>query len=239
MAPKSSFAPKIWKRPYNHIYNDNYRYGNSLYCEQIGDIERKYNEALAGTRFRSDRPDLGLSTFADSQLIGASAIAKDRTDRATEGLSSERVRSISTSRVNSYLEDRDRKLAHSPSYDSYSSSRALERVNSEIEESRLRRSASRRSVRSARPESLYSSSFENSLANGGADETGPRKDFWMERWYRNSMRSVAHDLYPTSLLKTMVPVWGTETATIKTTPKIAATNLSNNNEPHNTKFTKP
>lgn len=207
MAPKSSFAPKIWKRPYNHIYNDNYRYGNSLYCEQIGDIERKYNEALAGTRFRSDRPDLGLSTFADSQLIGASAIAKDRSDRATEGLSSERVRSISTSRVNSYLEDRDRKLAHSPSFDSYSSTRALDRVNSEIEESRLRRSASRRSVRSARPESLYSSSFENSLANG-AEESGPRKDFWMERWYRNSMRSVAHDLYPTSLLKTMVPVWG-------------------------------
>ncbi|KAH9407603.1 hypothetical protein TYRP_012425 [Tyrophagus putrescentiae] len=180
MAPK--FAPKVWKRPYNHIYNDNYRYGNSLYCEQIGDIERKYNEALAGTRFRSDRPDLGLSTFADSQLIGASAIAKDRSDRATEGLSSERVRSISTSRVNSYLEDRDRKLAHSPSFDTYTSSRALDRVNSEIEESRLRRSASRRSVRSTRPESLYNS-FESSLVNGTAsgDESGPRKDFWMER----------------------------------------------------------
>lgn len=205
MAPK--FAPKVWKRPYTSIYNDNYRYGNSLYSDQISDIERKYNEAMAGTRLRSDRPDLGLSTFADSQLIGQSAIAKDRSERATEGLSSERVRSISTSRVNSYLEDRNRKLAHSPSYDTYSSARALDRVSSEIEESRLRRSASRRNLARSRPESLYTS-FESSIVNGtgAADETGPRNDFWMERWYRNSMRSVSNGLYPTSLLKTMVSV---------------------------------
>ena len=199
MAPKS-FAPKVWKRPYTSIYNDNYRYGNSLYSEQITDIERKYNEAIAGTRFRSDRPDLGLSTFADSQLIGQSAIAKDRTDRASENLSADRVRSISMNRVNSYLEDRDRKLAHSPSFDTYSSTRALDRFNSELEESRLRRSASRRNLARSRPESLYTS-FESSVVNG--EETGPRKDFWMERWYRNSMRSVSHDLYPTSLLRTM------------------------------------
>ena len=203
MAPK--FAPKVWKRPYTSIYNDNYRYGNSLYSEQVNDIERRYTEAMTGTRFRSDRPDLGLSSFADSQLIGQSAIAKDRTERATEGLSAERVRSISTSRVNSYLEDRDRKLARSPSsFDAYTSARALDRVSSEIEESRLRRSQSRRSLARSRPESLYSS-FETSVVNGD-ESAGPRKDFWMERWYRNSMRSVSRDLYPTGLLKTMIEV---------------------------------
>jgi len=211
MAPgaKAKFAPKVWKRPYTSIYNDNYRYGNSLYSEQIDDIERKYNESMATTRFRSDRPDLGLSSFAYSQLIGQGEIARDRTERATDSLSNERVRSISMSRVNSYYEDRDRKLAHSPSFNSYSSTRDLDRMSSELEESRaLRRSASRRSNISSstrRPESLYNT-FESTLLNGDGANSGPSKDFWMERWYRNSMRSVQHDLYPPSLLKAMVLV---------------------------------
>ncbi|KAJ6220749.1 hypothetical protein RDWZM_006561 [Blomia tropicalis] len=139
-----------------------------------------------GTRFRNDRPDLGLSSFADSQLIGQSAIAKDRTLAANESLSNERVRSFSASRVNSYLEDRDRKLMHSPSFDAYSSARALDRVSSDIEESRLRRSNSRRqrSV-AARPESMYNS-FESAVMNnanhGSAVESnGPSQNFWMER----------------------------------------------------------
>lgn len=203
MAPK--FAPKVWKRPYTSIYNDNYRYGNSLYSEAITDIEKKYNEAMANTRLRGDRPDLGLSSFTDSQLTGESAKRQDRTTSASDKLADERstYRSISLTRVNSFLDEPERKLAHSPSFDTYSSKRALDRINSEIEDSRLRRSNSRRGRRSSRPESAYySSALENTLLNGDAN-TGPSQSFWMERWYRNSMRSVAHDLYPTSLLKTM------------------------------------
>ena len=203
MAPK--FAPKVWKRPYTSIYSDNYRYGNSLYSEQISDIERKYNEAIASTRFRGDRPDLGLSSFANSQLVGQAEIARDRVSSAHDNLLNDRVRSISLNRVNSYLEDRDRKLAHSPSFDTYSSSRTLDRVSSEIEESRLRRSASRRNISSSRsrPDSLYNT-FEASITNGA--DAKPSENFWMERWYRNSLRSVSHDLYPPSLLKAMVLV---------------------------------
>ncbi|KAH7636338.1 hypothetical protein HUG17_10308 [Dermatophagoides farinae] len=153
MAPK--FAPKVWKRPYTSIYNDNYRYGNSLYSDAVDEIERKYNEALARTSFRRDRPDLGLSTFADSQLMGESVARNLRTQAANDSLSNELTRTLSTERVNSYLE--------------------------ELEDSRLRRSASRRSM-SRRPESAYytrQSSYEMSTLN---DDVGkPRDSFWMER----------------------------------------------------------
>lgn len=201
MAPK--FAPKVWKRPYTSIYNNNYQYGNSLYSDQITDIERKYNEAMANTRLRHDRPDIGLSSFADSQLTGESVIAKHRTSAAHDDLRDERLKTISTSKVNNYYETQtDRKLAHSPSFDSYSSQRALDRLDREIEESRLRRSNSRRSLR--RPESTIiapTNPYENALLN---NESGPGQSFWQERWYRNSLRSVAHDLYPTGLLRAMV-----------------------------------
>ena len=198
MAPK--FAPKVWKRPHTSIYNDNYRFGNSLYSEQISDIERKYNESLASTRLGSDRLDLGLSTFSDSQLVGANALAKQRSDRAHENYLAERIRnSISMPRSSATIHDSDvRRLQHSPSFDSYST-RLFD-----LEESaaRLRRSASRpRMSRPPRPESHYSAAFE-------LDSAKPSDNFWMERWYQNSLRSVRHDLYPPSLLKAMhlVPV---------------------------------
>lgn len=209
MAPK--FAPKVWKRPYTSIYNDNYRYGNSLYSDAVDEIERKYNEALARTSFRRDRPDLGLSTFADSQLMGESVARNLRTQAANDSLSNELTRTLSTERVNSYLEGSERRahsaaLASSPSFDSYYSSRQLDRLNSELEDSRLRRSASRRSM-SRRPESAYytrQSSYEMSTLN---DDVGkPRDSFWMERWYKNSLRKVQNDLYPAQLFKAMMLV---------------------------------
>lgn len=201
MAPK--FAPKVWKRPYTSIYNDNYRYGNSLYSDAITDIERKYNEAIGVTRLRSDRPDLGLSTFSDSQLTGESASARHRATAASENYSNERIRSISLTRVNSYLDDSERKLAHSPSFDTYSSHRALEKIHSDIEESRLRRTGSRR-TRDRRPDSAIfaTNPYEHALLKQD-NNSGPAGTFWMERWYRNSMRSVARDLYPTNSLKTI------------------------------------
>lgn len=210
MAPK--FAPKVWKRPYTSIYNDNYRYGNSLYSDAVDEIERKYNEALSSTRFRRDRPDLGLSTFADSQLTGESVVRNLKTQAANDSLNNELVRSLSTERVNSFLEHSERRahrLAASPSFDSYYSARKLDRLNSELDDSRsssrLRRSASGLGHR--RPESAYirQSSYEP-LANGDLSSNGPRDSFWMERWYRNSMRSVHRDLYPASLVKAMMLV---------------------------------
>lgn len=212
MAPK--FAPKVWKRPYTSIYNDNYRYGNSLYSDAVDEIERKYNEALANTRFRRDRPDLGLSSFADSQLTGESVARNLKTKSANDSLNNELVRSLSTERVNSYLEANERRahtLASSPSFDSYYSQRQMDRLNADLEESRLRRSTSSRarSMGRTRPESAYftrQTSYE--LANGDASSPAPRDSFWMERWYRNSLRSVRgqFDLYPPSLFKALTLV---------------------------------
>ncbi|KPM02524.1 hypothetical protein QR98_0009390, partial [Sarcoptes scabiei] len=96
MAPK--YAPKVWKRPHTSIYSDNYRYGNSLYSDAVDEIEKKYNSSMAATRLGYDRPDLGFSSFADSQLTGESVARNLKTKAANESLSNEIVRSLSTER---------------------------------------------------------------------------------------------------------------------------------------------
>lgn len=64
-------APRNWKRPLTLIYNDNYKYGNSLYSGAIDDIEKRYQASMSRTAFRSDRGDLGLTTFASSNIGSA------------------------------------------------------------------------------------------------------------------------------------------------------------------------
>ena len=195
-------APRHWKRPYTSIYNDNYKYGNSLYSDEISNIERKYNEALARTTFRRDRPDVNFTSFADSQLTGESIIQRQRALAsaavASAALDADRIRSTSTSRVRSD-ENISRRLQHSESFDNYS--KAMANISSDLEESKLRRS---RSIRSRqRPESLWvpTTTFEESLLN---KEDGHSKGFMTERWYRNSLRSVAYNLYPTHLLRALL-----------------------------------
>jgi chromosome segregation ATPase len=180
MAPKYS-VPRVWKRPYTSIYNDNYRYGNSLYSEAISDIERKYNEALARTRFR-DRPDVNFQSFSDSQLVGESIVQRQRAlaTAAAANLDSDRIRSLSSSRAANYMSDDSlRRVQHSESFDTYQSQRALSNVRAELDESKLRRSRST-SRRSRRPESAYASvsAFEEALLN---KDEGHSQAFWMER----------------------------------------------------------
>jgi hypothetical protein len=201
MAPRFS-APRVWKRPYTSIYNDNYRYGNSLYSEAISDIERKYNEALARTKFR-DRPDVNFQSFSDSKLVGESIVQRQRAIASAANLDSDRLRSLSSSRAANYMSDDSlRRIQHSESFDTYQSQRALSNVRAELDESKLRRSRST-SRRSRRPESAYASvsAFEDALLN---KDEGHSQTFWMERWYRNSLRSVAYNLYPTSLLRALL-----------------------------------
>ncbi|XP_037581958.1 uncharacterized protein LOC119465228 isoform X1 [Dermacentor silvarum] len=64
-------APRNWKRPLTLIYNDNYKYGNSLYSGALDDIEKRYQASLSRTTFRADRGDLGLSTFSSSNIGSA------------------------------------------------------------------------------------------------------------------------------------------------------------------------
>jgi len=183
MAPKYS-APRVWRRPYTSIYNDNYRYGNSLYSEAISDIERKYNEAIARTRFRSDRPDINLQSFSDSQLAGESMVQRQRALASAaavqSSIDSDRYRSLSSTRAGHYSHDDNysRNIQHSESFNSYQSSKALANIHSEIEESKLRRSRS--ASRRRRPDSAYESvsAFEDALLNR---DDGHSKTFWMER----------------------------------------------------------
>lgn len=186
MAPKFS-APRVWKRPYTSIYNDNYRYGNSLYAEAISDIERKYNEALARTTFRSDRPDLSFSSFSDSQLAGESIIQRQRAlasaqsaaDSLADSIRGRSIRSTSSSRAANYDDSYSRRLQHSESFDTYQAQRALANTQAELEESKLRRSRS--TSRRHRPESTYAiSAFEDALL-GSSSNDGPSQAFWMER----------------------------------------------------------
>jgi len=173
MAPRFS-APRVWKRPYTSIYNDNYRYGNSLYSEAISDIERKYNEALARTKFR-DRPDLSFQ-LSDSKLVGESMVQRQR---ALANLDADRIRSLSSSRAANYMSDDSlRRIQHSESFDTYQSQRALSNIKADLDECNLRRSRS--TSRRFRPESAYGSvsAFEEALLN---KDEGHSQTFWMER----------------------------------------------------------
>lgn len=66
-----------WRRPLLLTYYDNYRYGTSLYSSTAEEIEKKYHESLSRTYMRSDRKDLGLSTFSGSQLQGGLPATQD------------------------------------------------------------------------------------------------------------------------------------------------------------------
>lgn len=68
MAPR---GVSNWRRPYTSIYNDNYRYGNSLYSDTLSDIEKRYSNSISKTQLRSDRPDISFATFAGSNLMSS------------------------------------------------------------------------------------------------------------------------------------------------------------------------
>ncbi|GFQ97645.1 uncharacterized protein TNCT_632991 [Trichonephila clavata] len=59
-------------RPLTNMYGDNYRYGTSLYS----DAERSYRSSLSKTHVRSDRGDLGMLTFAGSNVHGGTPAAE-------------------------------------------------------------------------------------------------------------------------------------------------------------------
>lgn len=193
MAPKY-LAPKVWRRPYTSIYNDNYRFGNSLYEDAIYNLERKYQDTMARTLL--DRPEISLHGLNENSV--SRELASMRQKAIDSALSN--VRSISASRASNYDDNLTRRqLQHSESFNSYQSKKALADMEAELEESIARRSRSR--SRRSRPESAYASvsAFEDALLNDSPD--GHNQAFLTERWYKNSLRSVSHDLYPTSLIR--------------------------------------
>ncbi|XP_054164470.1 uncharacterized protein LOC128962144 [Oppia nitens] len=203
MATNKYSAPKVWKRPYTSIYNNNYKYGNSLYSDAIENIDKKYNEAMARTSLAVDRPDLNLSTFSDSQLSGeSSVIPKERSLASTitveDTHNSDRIRLFSP--IQSKFDATSRRLQHSDSLNSHS--KPLINNGLDFEDKRLKRS---HSVKTSQRRN-----FENMvdlIAITAVDETlidnndgQPDQAFWTERWYKNSVRSVSHNLYSKGLM---------------------------------------
>ncbi|CAL1286227.1 unnamed protein product [Larinioides sclopetarius] len=63
-------------KPLSTMYGDNYRYGTSLYSPSLNDFERSYRTSLSKTHVRSDRGDLGMYTFAGSNIHGGTPAAE-------------------------------------------------------------------------------------------------------------------------------------------------------------------
>ncbi|XP_054157127.1 uncharacterized protein LOC128955476 [Oppia nitens] len=179
-------APKVWKRPYNHIYNYNYDYGTSLYSEEIANIDMRYNGAFIGrSSVWSRRPEF---------------VSQNSWDSLSSSMSG---RSSSSSR-RSDTDSPKPGLRHSESFTT--SGRPMTAPS----DSALRKS---RSItgRKPRPESTIGIPFtfrweplassESRRKNKDDNKSDDKSNEDKERWYRNSLRSVAYNLYPTSLLK--------------------------------------
>jgi len=77
----------VYHKPLTGMYGNNYRYGTSLYSPSVDDVEKNYRTTLSKTNLRSDRGDLGLYTFAGSNLHGgAPANEKLSVPRSRSGL---------------------------------------------------------------------------------------------------------------------------------------------------------
>ena len=171
MAPRTFVAPRVWKSPYTSIYNDNYRYGNSLYSSAISDIERKYNDSLSRTTFRSDRPDLKFESFSPS-LSGEPSSPLPVVPRpdltAAAGITTLDSRfesNLDLSRTSLRKVEKDT----TDSFHAYQSAKALASMEVDLEEARSRR-------RRRRPESGI---FMDSIS-GSVDAAS--QALWMERW---------------------------------------------------------
>ena len=179
MAHKNFSAPKVWRRPYTSIYNDNYRFGNSLYSGAIADIEnrgRPYRPYLASPSPVSVITDPGVRrAILEAELLTASDIvptsvmetalhnsvvasaaqsAAAAVASSANALSSSVSKEVSSRTMVSERRAEEvtgRRRRGSDSFSSYASARELADLESGLEESRMRR---KRAVAN-RPTSIY------------------------------------------------------------------------------------
>jgi len=195
MAPKSFTG--AWKRPATRIYNDNYRFGNSLYSGAVADLDKR----------STDRPNL-LRTYSPPPLSVDPGVRRAvlEADLGIAGYSnSELHRSLSANRLNELgLTANYKHIAHETTtttssnanravdtFSTYASAKALANVEAELEESRARRRRQRANL--IRPESAYYADELPTMQDPEVTQTSP---FWMERWYNKSVRSVRHGVFP-------------------------------------------
>ena len=183
MAHKSYSAPKVWRRPYTSIYNDNYRFGNSLYSGAVADIENRskgYTPYFASQNSASLITDPGVrraileaelltssdilpSSMMESALHNSAISAAQSAAAVTNSvnaLSSSVSKEISSRTMISERKVEDSSHSRrrgSDSYNTYASARELADLESGLEESRLRR----RRAAANRPTTIYVSNVRS------------------------------------------------------------------------------
>lgn len=211
MAPKGQFtAPKVWKRPKTSIYNDNYRFGNSLYSGAVADMDKKYSER--NPYITSYSPPPTIDSSAQRALMEAELGLYSRSHSATRASkhASEAVSNYSlTKETTTTTTSRGQTEREGNDFSSYASHKALANMEQEIEESRARR---RTRAAHRRPGSSYYEGEPVGLGHGhhvslpplspqsqGANAVAAAtegQNFWMERWYEKSLRSVNKNMFP-------------------------------------------
>lgn len=224
MAPKTFTAPKVWRRPYTAIYNDNYRYGNSLYSGAVAEIENRskgytpYYSSPNSASFISDpgvrRAILEAELLTSSDILPASAresmMESMAADSALNHISSSTHHHLSSTasasmrEFQSIMESSETNTGvgsgrrGSDSFNTYSSAKQLANLESGLEDARIRR----RKQLSARPVSYYRSSspfYSGAGGGGGGDQSSCDKDWTLERYYaravRNAHRPVAFPMH--------------------------------------------
>jgi len=198
MAPKTFSAPKAWKRPATRIYNDNYRFGNSLYSGAVADLDKRSVATSGMLRTNSPPPlsvdpgvrravleaDLGIANYSNSELhrsLSANRLNELGLTASYKPITSHEITTATTTNSN---------LASVDTFSTYASQKALANVEAELEESRARRRRQRAAL--IRPESAYY--LDDSPVSQSVE--GTTSPFWMERWYNKSVRSVRHGVFP-------------------------------------------
>ena len=218
MAPKTFTAPKVWKRPYTAIYNDNYRYGNSLYSSAVAEIENRskgYTPYFSSPNPVSIISDPGVrraileaelltsSDILPANLLESMQVAADShaLQHQTSSLSSGNV-SSSMKEYQSIIEQTTTTTTSgrrgSDSFNTYSSAKELANLESGLEDARVRR----RKQLANRPTTIYmetssspSAGFYHHPGDAGSNLSydsvldGSQKDWTLERYYARAVRN--------------------------------------------------
>jgi len=201
MAPKTFYAPKAWKRPYTSIYNDNYRFGNSLYSGAVADIENRskgYAPYFASPNPASIISDPGVRrAILEAELLTSSDILPTSVfESALHSSTANALHKSTMEQTTTTITSSGRRA--SDTFNSYSSAKELANIESGLEESRQRR---RRAVAN-RPTTMYESytSPLRDTHNYSSDPLeGHHRDWSLERWYakavRNAHRAAVFPIY--------------------------------------------
>lgn len=218
MGPKTFSAPKVWKRPYTAIYNDNYRYGNSLYSGAVAEIENRSKGytpyfSAPNASIISDpgvrRAILEAELLTSSDILPANLMESMVQDHrgAAELSSMNHASSMSSANASSSMKEYQSIIEQtttatttsgrrgSDSFNTYSSAKELANLESGLEDARVRR----RKQLANRPTTMYRSSSplggtfyhtsDQGHTSGESILDGSNKDWSLERYYARAVRN--------------------------------------------------